>query len=83
MLSQIDYYQPTEMSLQEADECQADALEAEYTKGQREAINAPYISRFAGHSPEWWAGFLTELADRNGVSFACFPQPQLSKPEEF
>lgn len=83
MLSPIDYYMPAEMSLAEADERQADAMEAEYSKGQWEAITSPAIGRLAGHSPEWWAGFLTELADRNGVAFACFPQPQLSEPDEF
>ena len=74
MLSPIDYYLPTDADL--------DAIETEQyihqqendrLNGEWEAITAPY-GDIADKSPEWWEGFLTALAQRNGVNVAIFQQ---------
>lgn len=78
MLSPIDYYMPAEMSVEEAQERQADYLEKERYDGAWEALIATYPSKLQqeSHSKEWWAGFLTTLAEQNGIvlaGFTCYP----------
>jgi hypothetical protein len=84
MLSPIDHYQQVEMTVAEADSLQADQFEAqEISKGQWDAITAPFMQNLlaSGKSSAYWEGFISELADRAGVSFALFPQPHLTADE--
>jgi hypothetical protein len=73
MLSQIDFYQPTEMTVEEAYELLADYEHEQRVNGEWEAITAVY-GDIANKSPEWWEGFLSALARRNGVNVAVFQQ---------
>ena len=81
MLSPIDFYQQVEMSVDEAYELQADIAETDRLNGEWEAITAIY-GDLPNKSTEWWEGFLSALARRNGVNVAIFAQPQ-SLIEEF
>lgn len=73
MLSPIDFYQQVEMSVEEAYELQADIAGTDRLNGEWEAIAAPY-GDISNKSPEWWEGFLSALARRNGVNVAVFAQ---------
>jgi hypothetical protein len=74
MLSQIDQYLPESESIQETAYRYTEHLENERINGEWEAMTAPY-GVFADKSPEWWEGFLTALARRNGVNVAVLNQP--------
>lgn len=81
MLSPIDFYLPEAETVQETNDRYVEYVEDQRLSGEWEAMTAPY-GDLAGKSAEWWEGFLTALARRNGVNVAVFTQSQ-SFAEEF
>jgi hypothetical protein len=87
MLSQIDYYQPSQPSLEETYSMEADMVEAleaeEISKGQWDVITAPFMQNLlaSGKSKAYWEGFIAELVNRSGVELAVFPQHHLIADE--